>query len=159
MMVNHPPVFAAWSWVTPEDDPIPALLDLLRVAKKSIRVAAYGFTLAPVIDELIDAHKRGLDVRLILDASQAGGPAERAQVRRLKKAGVPLVEGRSEKGGIIHLKMFIVDGQWRWAGSWNVSESADKQDNEVYLFYWPEAANTSHLLKFEKEWKRLTKKK
>src|SRR5437016_3102373 len=38
-------------------------------ARQLILVQAYGFTSAPIAKALIDAHKRGVDVRVILDKS------------------------------------------------------------------------------------------
>ncbi len=150
------PAIGLWSFQTPEDDPLPSLLELLRGAKQAILICAYGFTLAEVVDELIAAQRRGVEVRLILDASQAAGKAEQVQIRRLRAASVPFVTGRSERGGIIHLKQAIVDGRYVWTGSWNWSASASKQDNDCYLVALPHAAD-KRLAKFEKEWKRLGK--
>jgi phosphatidylserine/phosphatidylglycerophosphate/cardiolipin synthase-like enzyme len=153
-VIDKPPDFAAWSWQTPETNPLPDLLQLLRRAKKSIHISAYGFTLPDVVDTLIQAHGRGVDVRLILDSSQAGGPSARTQVARLKKAGVPHVEGRSARGGIIHLKMALVDDHYLWTGSWNWSVSATLQDNDCYLACLP-SPPVKRVEKFNREWDRL----
>lgn len=156
-MIPFPPTFAAYCWLTPEDDPVPPLLALLQSAQRRILVSAFGFTLAPVVDELIAAHTRGVDTRLILDSYQAQGAAEKVQISRLQKAGVPMLIGTSERGAIIHLKTFLVDDAI-WGGSWNVSESANKQDNEVYLLMVPPGFSSRHVAKFEAEWARLTAK-
>lgn len=152
----HTPDLSLTTFLTPDDDPLPVLLELLRGAMESIRVIAYGFTLPEVVDELIAAHQRDVRVRLILDSSQAGGKAERVQVDRLRRARVPLVTGRSRKGGIIHLKMCIVDAHYLWTGSWNWSASASLQINDCYLLSLPGQMSASKRLSmFEREWKRL----
>ncbi len=45
-------------------------VDLLRSAHTKIDMAAYSLTDWPVIDALIDAHRRGVVVRIVLDPSQ-----------------------------------------------------------------------------------------
>jgi phosphatidylserine/phosphatidylglycerophosphate/cardiolipin synthase-like enzyme len=46
-------------------------VDLLRSAHTKIDMAAYSLTDWPVIDALIDAHRRGVVVRIVLDPSQS----------------------------------------------------------------------------------------
>jgi phosphatidylserine/phosphatidylglycerophosphate/cardiolipin synthase-like enzyme len=45
------------------------VVDALTGAKKSVLVQAYSFTSAPIAKALVDAHKRGVDVKVILDRS------------------------------------------------------------------------------------------
>jgi phosphatidylserine/phosphatidylglycerophosphate/cardiolipin synthase-like enzyme len=49
-----------------------AVVDALAGAKQSVLVQAYSFTSAPIARALVDAHKRGVDVQVILDKSQRG---------------------------------------------------------------------------------------
>lgn len=157
--MTRAPAVALWPYLTPDDDPLPDLLELLRGARESIRIIAYGFTLPQVVDELIKSHRRGVRVRLILDSSQAGGRTERVQIARLRAARVPLVTGRSSKGGIIHLKMAVVDGHMIWTGSWNWSASATSQINDCYLLSLPgQMAAAQRIALFEREWKRLRRR-
>ena len=39
-------------------------------AKKTVLVQAYSFTSTPIAEALVDAHTRGVDVRVILDKGQ-----------------------------------------------------------------------------------------
>lgn len=156
-MIDRKPLMAVWGWRTPKDDPTPDLLQLLERAEREILICAYGFTLASVVDRLIAAHKKGVKVRLILDSSQSAGKAQAVQVKRLKDAKVPLLVGRSERGGIIHTKAFIVDRRYVWEGSWNVSASASKQVNVAFMYQSVEEATLS-IKEFEAEWSRLFKR-
>jgi phosphatidylserine/phosphatidylglycerophosphate/cardiolipin synthase-like enzyme len=45
-------------------------VELLKVAHKQIDMAAYSLTDWAVIDALIDAHRRGVAMRIVLDPSQ-----------------------------------------------------------------------------------------
>lgn len=46
-----------------------AVVNELDHAQKSIRVQAYSFTSAPVAKALVDAKKRGVDIKILLDKS------------------------------------------------------------------------------------------
>jgi phosphatidylserine/phosphatidylglycerophosphate/cardiolipin synthase-like enzyme len=47
-----------------------AIVDQLNEAQRQVLVQAYSFTSTPVAKALVDAHKRGVDVQVILDKSQ-----------------------------------------------------------------------------------------
>jgi len=47
-----------------------AIIDELNNAKSEILVQAYSFTSAPIAKSLVDAHKKGIKVVVILDKSQ-----------------------------------------------------------------------------------------
>jgi phosphatidylserine/phosphatidylglycerophosphate/cardiolipin synthase-like enzyme len=47
-----------------------AVVDALGKAKQTVLVQAYSFTSAPIAKALVDAHKRGVKVTVVLDKSQ-----------------------------------------------------------------------------------------
>jgi phosphatidylserine/phosphatidylglycerophosphate/cardiolipin synthase-like enzyme len=53
-----------------------AVVEALGAAKSSILVQAYSFTSAPIAKALVDAHRRSVDVHVILDKSQRLGFGE-----------------------------------------------------------------------------------
>jgi phosphatidylserine/phosphatidylglycerophosphate/cardiolipin synthase-like enzyme len=115
----------------PYDVPDPAhhILDIVNGATLTIRIDVYGFTWAPLMDALITAHQRGIDVSIVADHSQSAGTAERPQLQRLVDAGIPVLIGVSARGGINHSKYVIADGHVVGFGSFNFSASALAQDN------------------------------
>jgi len=46
------------------------VIKVINSAKTSIRVLAYSFTSAPIAKALVEAHKRGVDVQVVVDKSQ-----------------------------------------------------------------------------------------
>src|ERR1017187_4828029 len=46
------------------------VIKVIHSAKTSIRVLAYSFTSAPIAQALVEAHKRGVDVQMVIDKSQ-----------------------------------------------------------------------------------------
>ena len=70
-------------------------------------VAAYSFTSKPIAMALLDAHKHGIDVRVVVDKSNATGRYTAATF--LTNQGVPVrVDYRY---AIMHDKFVVVDGK------------------------------------------------
>ena len=62
-----------------------AVVAELDAAKATIFVQAYSFTSAPIAKALVDAHKRGVAVRVILDRSPADGEVFVGRFRRTRR--------------------------------------------------------------------------
>lgn len=110
------------------------LLALVQGAKVSIDVGIYGFAWKPLVDLLIQKHKDGVKVRIVLDRTQAGGVGEREYIQEIVDAGIEHYIGTSEQHQIRHTKNIIVDGTHGECGSLNYSESGFRQNNTVELF-------------------------
>ena len=126
------------------------MLSTIRGATQSIRVAAYSFTSKPVSEALRDAHRRGIDVRVIAD--KKGNSSEYTAVTFLANQGVPVrLNGNY---AIHHHKFMVVDGNHIQTGSFNYSAAAVEKNAENVLVIWnaPELA-----AQFEHEWNRLWK--
>ncbi len=117
----------------PDDDCKSMLLNLAQSAKSKIRIADYSFNMSELVDILIEKHKSGLDVSLILDKSQSAGRTENTQIVRLKEAGVPYIVGTSDKHRIMHLKVIIVDDIYLGSGSYNFTEVAGLESNNFQI--------------------------
>ena len=141
---------------TPDDADLAlaAILGLLASAAAQIRICAYGFTDPRITGALVERHQAGVDTALLLDYTQACGPSEIAQVRRLKDAGVPFWVGTSEKAHAIrHSKNIIVDSEWAEIGSLNYSATAFDQDNTVEIVRDKELAQEAlRLWNKSKQW-------
>ncbi|WP_253203578.1 phospholipase D-like domain-containing protein [Methylosinus sp. KRF6] len=99
---------------------------LLRAARSTIELAAYVLTDWPVIDALIDAHRRGVTVRIVLD------PSERSDLDRLREISGDIRV--SPPGPFMHLKSYSIDGATLRSGSANLTASGLKQqDNDLIV--------------------------
>lgn len=113
-------------------DPATRLLDLVNNEQSEIRVDIYGLTYGPLIDALVAAHARKVDVRIVADHTQAEGTAEKPELQRLVDAGIDLLIGTSSRGAIDHSKYLVAVGQGTVAfGSFNFSAGALAQDNTL----------------------------
>lgn len=96
-------------------------------AQDSIYVQAYGFTSGEIAHALIEAHKRGVKVRVLLDKSNIS--AKHSRMRNLRKAGIE-VDIDHIIPGIAHNKVIIIDNQKVITGSFNFTTSADIRNAE-----------------------------
>ncbi len=127
-----PHVFAADIAIcfTPEYGTAPSctqeVVDALTAAKKSVLVQAYSFTSAPIAKALVDAHKRGVDVKVILDRSNR--TAHYSAATFLDHAGIPVwIDARH---AIAHNKIMIIDGGTILTGSFNFTTAAEQHNAE-----------------------------
>lgn len=105
------------------------IIDHINDAKKSIRVQAYSFSDKAIANALVDAHKRGVDVKLILNKSNVDSLQSAKDIAR--DAGI-LVKFDSPKG-IAHNKVIVIDDETLITGSYNFSENAYKNNTENLL--------------------------
>ena len=105
------------------------IVDQLNEAKRQVLVQAYSFTSAPIAKALVDAHKRGVDVQVILDTSQRSERYTSATF--LANEGVPTYIDAAHK--IAHNKVMIIDGHTVITGSFNFTKSAEEGNAENLL--------------------------
>jgi phosphatidylserine/phosphatidylglycerophosphate/cardiolipin synthase-like enzyme len=119
-------------------------IGLLRSAHAKIDMAAYSLTDWPVIDALIDAHRRGVVVRIVLDPSQPHAFDRLREITSSIRMKAP--------GPYMHLKSYAIDSRILRSGSANLSASGLKQqDNDLLILREPSAAHAFEA-RFEELW-------
>jgi phosphatidylserine/phosphatidylglycerophosphate/cardiolipin synthase-like enzyme len=119
-------------------------VDLIRSARAKIDMAAYTLTDWPVIDALIDAHRRGVALRVVLDPNQQHAFDRLREIEGFVRTAPP--------GPYMHLKSYAIDGRVLRTGSANLSASGLKQqDNDVVIVRDP-APTERFTARFEKLW-------
>ncbi len=106
------------------------IVNHINQAKKSIYVQAYGFTHPDIINSLIEAKKRNVNVEIILDSSNFS-KKKLPLVRELEKEGIKI--HKAKVSGIAHNKIMIFDDQKVLTGSFNFTKSADLRNAENIL--------------------------
>jgi len=125
------------TFYSPEDYVPQVLQSVISSVSKSIVVAMYAYD-DDVLAAMLDAALKNpaIFVQITLDLSQTIVPHEKAILARYANdmKGNSVAIGQSEKGGIMHRKMVIVDGLWRVSGSTNWSSTGQSiQDNELTI--------------------------
>lgn len=118
-------------WFLP-DDPGGSLRikELIRSAKKTIKVAMYTFTRMDFADTLIRAAQRGVDVQVVMDRNMCDGACKRV-VDLLTHSQVKLFI--SEGKALLHNKMMVVDDQILEHGSANWTKAAFTQNEDYFI--------------------------
>lgn len=98
-------------------------------ARKDILVQAYPFTSAPIAKALVDAHKRGVKVTVILDKSQRSKKYSSADF--VAHAGIPTFI--DDKHAIAHNKIMIVNRAVVITGAFNFTKAAEERNAENLL--------------------------
>src|SRR5687768_12204472 len=109
-------------YFSPDGGCTKAITDELTSAKKSIRVQAYSFTSAAIARGVVDAHKRGVAVQVILDKSQRTNQYSSATF--LHNAGVPTLIDSEHP--IAHNKVILIDDTTVITGSFNFTKQAEE---------------------------------
>lgn len=106
-----------------------AVVKALSEAKQTVYVQAYSFTSAPIAQALVDAHKRGVKVQVILDKSQRTEKYSSADF--VAHAGIPVQIDAAH--AIAHNKIMIIDGETVVTGSFNFTKNAEEKNAENLL--------------------------
>jgi phosphatidylserine/phosphatidylglycerophosphate/cardiolipin synthase-like enzyme len=109
--------------------PDEALAKAINQAKLSVNVAAYRLNLWSLRDALLSAHRRGVDVRMVVESDYL----DEREIQQLKEAGIPVLGDRRES--LMHNKFVVIDGVQVWTGSMNFTTSdAYRNDNNLLCF-------------------------
>jgi phosphatidylserine/phosphatidylglycerophosphate/cardiolipin synthase-like enzyme len=128
------------------------IVNLINNSQRSIDIAIYSFTSSRIAKALIDAHNRGVRIRVIID--EGNGKSRFCVGPLLESAGIEVRYKRGSGGGLMHNKYAIYDGKVLSTGSFNWTGSAERRNDENLVVI----RNDRRLIElyrknFEKLWK------
>ena len=119
---------------TPGDDAAGLVVDAIHGAKKQVLVQAYSFTHRDIAEALVDAKRRGLDVRVVADREQTG-KMENGRIAWIAGHGVPVWLDADHSAA--HDKVMVIDAGTHDAtvitGSFNFTHAAQSRNAENLL--------------------------
>jgi phosphatidylserine/phosphatidylglycerophosphate/cardiolipin synthase-like enzyme len=133
-------------YFSPDGGCTSAITKVLGQAKQEILVQAYSFTSAPIAKALLNAHKRGVKVQVILDKSQWSEKYSSATF--LKNSGIPTFI--DDKHAIAHNKIMIIDQEIVITGSFNFTKAAEEKNAENILILKDKALAKVYIENWEK---------
>lgn len=119
-----------WLLPDPRGHALTELKRKIRAAHKSIRIALFTFTHPALVEEVCEAHKRGVKVTIVIDMHSGLGASSKA-VEKLKRAGIKVC--LSQGIGLLHHKFIYIDEQTLVAGSANWTKAAFYKNSDVVL--------------------------
>ena len=123
------------------------IISLIDSAQHSIYIDMYILTSEKVVDALISAHYRGVEVKVILEERTG---ANALAFSRLEGAGTQVCWA-SAVYKLSHPKLIIVDNQKALVGSHNLSNSALNSNREISLLVQGNVVSTLISL-FNSDW-------
>ncbi len=118
------------------------LIKVIDQAQKTIDLAAYEFDLENVAHALVRAKGRGVTVRMVTDTDNV----DEIGVEILKKAKIKVVDDK--RSAIMHNKFLIIDGEWVWTGSWNLTVNCTYRNNNNAILIHSPALARNYQIKF-----------
>jgi phosphatidylserine/phosphatidylglycerophosphate/cardiolipin synthase-like enzyme len=119
----------------PGDDIAGQIVDAVSHARHQVLVQAFSFTHEEIARALIDARRRGVDVRVIADREQTE-KMERGQVPGMARAGIPVTLDGDHQ--CAHNKVMVIDAGTPSAmvitGSFNFTRAAQHKNAENMVF-------------------------
>ena len=136
-------------YFSPKDDTMhKAIIPLINSSKKYIYMPVFLITDKGLCEALINAKRRGVDVKVLVDAVNARGKSSKHQI--LRNNGI-LVKTENYAGKL-HSKSIIIDDKYVVIGSMNYSYSGNsKNDENLIVLKNPNAAKFYRIF-FEYLW-------
>lgn len=142
-------------YFSPEDKPITTqVIPLIDNAKKYIYIPAFLITHKGLADSLVRASKRGVAVKIILDATNTHTSS--SKMKMLRTGGVQV---KTENfAGKLHSKSIIIDDLYTIIGSMNFSRSGEGVNDENLLIIKDRNVALFYKTFFQYLWKRIPDK-
>lgn len=113
-------------------NPDKIFVELVQRAKKSLDLAIYDITEPSIINALIQAHQRGVRVRILTDSdSLSPGRPSAEYIQSMVVAGIP-IKG-DNRTALMHHKFMIIDSSEMLTGSLNLTYGSLYRDNNNSL--------------------------
>ncbi|RZF25852.1 phospholipase D family protein [Paraburkholderia sp. UYCP14C] len=123
---------------SPEGSAERLVLKAICTARHSIHLSAYSFTSPTIVQALIEAHRRGVDVAVVADRKsnliEDRSGKGRIALDLLSGAGVGV--RTIDAYPIHHDKFMVIDGESVETGSFNYTTSAARYNSENAVVMW-----------------------
>jgi len=107
------------------------IIGLISGAARSVRITMYELTDPAAVDALIDAHRRGVDTKVILDAAFHGHDTNAEAFHELSDAGVEVKW--APNGVIYHQKTITVDDTTAAVGTGNLTPQYYSTSRDAWI--------------------------
>lgn len=131
-----------------------AVIPIINRSNKYIYIPIFVLTEKRVCEALINAQKRGVDVKIIVDALNAS--VKHSKHNLLRQNGIPV---KTENyAGKMHSKSLIADDKYTIIGSMNFSYSGEKKNDENFVVIENEEIAKAYKKFFLYQWNKIDNK-
>lgn len=137
------------------DDTAKPILDPINAAKKSLNVRMFLFTEPTLLEAVVGAKRRGVNVRVMLNPARRSGETENEEARKtLTAAGID-VRDSSPAFDLTHQKSMVIDDQIGFVESLNW-ETKDLTQTRDYAIVTTDEEEVSEMSRcFDADWERI----
>jgi len=118
-------------YFSPYDDCEQVWVDNIIKASSYVYISCFGISNDRICQTLVDRSSAGIRILICTDRLQSGHKKSKEWRKRLESVGVEYVVKRT--GVFEHNKMAVIDDNIVIIGSWNLSGSAQSQDNSIVV--------------------------
>lgn len=136
------------------DDSVQPILDAIHGAQSSLRVKMFVFSDPSLLDAVIQAHQRGVKVRVMLNPARRDGKEENAESRgQLAAAGVEIRDS-NPRFDVTHEKSMVIDDKAAFIESlnWETRNLTETRDYAIVTAHRHEIEEVSR--GFDADWDR-----
>ena len=139
---------------SPYDKSMQHIVKLIDNSKRYVYVPAFLITHNDFTQALINAYKRGVDVKIIVDANSFS--TRNGKNKILRASGIPL---KAENyAGKMHIKSVIIDDKYFTVGSMNFSNSGENKNDENIVIVENDKLATAYKNYFLYLWQKIPNK-
>ncbi|HBP23079.1 MAG TPA: hypothetical protein DEA08_35570 [Planctomycetes bacterium] len=113
-------------YFAPEDDALDRLIELVKTARRSIKIIAFAFTSPRLFKAITERMAAGVEVQGLFESRHAGW--KDIMIAPLHNAGADVRFDRNPDA--LHHKVIVIDGRYVCTGSFNFSDNADRTNDE-----------------------------
>ncbi len=124
------------------------IISLINSASKSLYVAVYDINDSDIVSALLSAHKKGIDVKVVMDDVQV--ETEKDIVSPLNSAGI--LKTDNNKSALMHDKFVVIDGSKVLTGSTNWTENCLFYNNNNSLLIISDKLAADYTTEFNEMW-------
>jgi phosphatidylserine/phosphatidylglycerophosphate/cardiolipin synthase-like enzyme len=133
-------------YFSPEDGVAKYVLQRLAAAKRSIHFMTFSYTSSAIADAMVAQAQAGRAVRGVFERQNAGGTG--SAFSRLRQGGVDVLEDGNCY--ILHHKVIVIDARTVITGSYNFTNSAERDNDENLVIVDDVALARAYLDEFER---------
>ena len=129
------------------------LINVINSSKNTLDIAIYSLTKKSIVDSIISAKNRGINVELMTDKIESKSKSEKAELALLQADNIPIKI--NTHSGLLHIKMTVTDDTVT-TGSYNYTEAATDKNDEVLVIIKDAATAKAWKTEFDNMWNDTT---
>lgn len=130
-------------WTGGVDD---VIADFIRTAERTLDIAAFELNSEVITEAIIDAHERGVTVRMVTDRDH-GLNDDDSTFAEIQAVGIPVVD--DARSGLMHNKFIVIDGLRVLTGATNFTMNGLYRNDNNFIIVRSRPAAESYTEEFE----------